>query len=153
MKLRNAIWILFIVTSCTAAEDPDVLKSEVLQADRDFSKRAQEKGIAEAFVFYADEKVIKPVPGGQPIFGKYALMESYEKNPPAYKLIWEPLRAEASGNLGYTFGSYTLTTQTSAGKDTVQYGNYISVWKRKKDGSWRYVIDTGNPTSGPVRFQ
>lgn len=152
MKLRNSICILLILASCAQPEDPARLKSEVLEADKEFSKRAQEKGIAEAFVYYADERVIQPIAGQQPIFGKYALMESYEKNPPAYKLTWEPLRAEASGTLGYTFGSYTLTTQTPAGKDSVQYGNYVSVWKRKKDGSWRYVIDTGNATPGPVKL-
>lgn len=152
MKFRT-IGILILLTSCTQPEDTAALKSEVLETDRNFSKRAQEKGIAEAFIFYADEKVIQPIPGQQPIFGKYALMESYEKNPPAYQLTWEPLRAEASGNLAYTFGSYTLTTKTVAGKDSIQYGNYVSVWKRKKDGSWRYVIDTGNATPGPVTFQ
>ncbi len=153
MKFRNVIGILIVLASCAQLEDTSVLKSEVLETDKNFSKRAQEKGIAEAFVYYADEKVIKPIPGEQPIFGKYALMESYEKNPPEYTLTWEPLRAEASGSLGYTFGGYTLTTKTPAGKDTVQYGNYISVWKRKKDGSWRYVIDTGNATPGPVKFK
>lgn len=153
MKLKHAFWILLVVTSCAQQEDADTLKSEVLAADKDFSKRAQEKGIAEAFIYYADEKVIRPVPGQQPIFGKYALMQAFEKNPPNYTLRWEPLRAEASGNLGYTFGSYTLTTKTITGKDSLQYGNYISVWKRKKDGSWRYVIDTGNATPGPVTFQ
>lgn len=153
MKLRNVIWISIIFASCSQPEDSDTLKTEVMETDRSFSKRAQEKGIADAFVFYADEKVIKPIPGQQPLFGKYALMESYEKNPPEYKLSWEPMRAEASGNLGYTFGSYTLTTKTTSGRDTVEYGNYISVWKRKKDGSWRYVIDTGNSTPGPVKFQ
>lgn len=148
------IWTLFIlVASCGQEESSEALKSEVLETDRSFAKRAQEKGIAEAFVFYADEKVIKPSEGAQPLFGKYALMESYEKNPPSYTLTWEPLRAEASGILGYTFGGYTLTTKTAGGKDTVTYGNYISIWKRKKDGSWRYVIDTGNSTPGPVKFQ
>lgn len=153
MKLSNGIVILILLAACARQEDSAALKGEVLEADRDFSKRAQEKGIAEAFVYYADEKVIRPVAGEQPIFGKYALMESFQNNPPDYSLTWEPLRAEASGNLGYTFGSYTLTTKTAAGKDSVQYGNYISVWKRKKDGSWRYVIDTGNATPGPVKFQ
>lgn len=153
MKLRTFIWIFFIITSCSQEENTEALKSEVLETDKSFSKRAQEKGIAEAFVYYADEKVIKPSPGEQPIFGKYALMESFEKNPPEYSLIWEPLRAEASGTLGYTFGGYTLTAKTAAGKDTVMYGNYIFVWKRKKDGSWRYVIDTGNSTPGPVKFK
>lgn len=153
MKFWNVIGIFILFASCTQQEDSATLKSEVLETDKNFSKRAQEKGIAEAFVYYADEKVIQPIPGQQPIFGKYELMESYEKNPPHYTLTWEPLRAEASGNLGYTFGSYMLTTKTSTGKDSVQYGNYVSVWKRKKDGSWRYVIDTGNATPGPVKFQ
>lgn len=153
MKFWNVITVLILFASCTPQEDTAALKSEVLETDKSFSKRAQEKGIAEAFIFYADERVIKPVPGAQPIFGKYALMESFEKNPPDYTLVWEPLRAEASGNLGYTFGQYTLTVKTPAGKDSIQYGNYISVWKRKKDGSWRYVIDTGNATPGPVKFQ
>lgn len=153
MKLSNGIVILVLLAACARQEDTATLKSEVLETDRNFSKRAQEKGIAEAFVYYADEKVIKPTPGEQPIFGKYALMESFEKNPPDYTLSWEPLRAEASGNMAYTFGGYTLTTKTTSGKDSVQYGNYISVWKRKKDGSWRYVIDTGNATPGPVKFQ
>src|SRR6478609_5189703 len=108
MKFRNVIGILIILASCAQQEDTATLKSEIIETDKSFSKRAQEKGIAEAFVYYADEKVIQPVVGEQPIFGKYALMESYEKNPPEYTLTWEPLRAEASGNLGYTFGSYTL---------------------------------------------
>lgn len=153
MKLSNGIVILILLAACARQEDSAALKGEVMEADRDFSKRAQEKGIAEAFVYYADERVIRPMAGEQPIFGKYALMESFQNNPPDYSLTWEPLRAEASGNLGYTFGSYTLTTKTADGKDSVQYGNYISVWKRKKDGSWRYVIDTGNATPGPVKFQ
>lgn len=127
MKFWNVIGIFILFASCTQQEDSATLKSEVLETDKNFSKRAQEKGIAEAFVYYADEKVIQPIPGQQPIFGKYELMESYEKNPPHYTLTWEPLRAEASGNLGYTFGSYMLTTKTSTGKDSVQYGNYVSV--------------------------
>jgi ketosteroid isomerase-like protein len=152
MKFRNIIWVLLIFASCQQ-EDPAALKQEVIDTDKNFSLRAQEKGITEAFVYYADEKVIRPQEGQQPIFGKYALMESYEKNPPNYSLTWEPLRAEVSGTLAYTFGGYTLTTKTAAGRDTVTYGNYVSIWKRKKDGSWRYVLDIGNSTPGPVKLQ
>ncbi len=116
---------------------------------------AQEKGIAEAFVFYADENVVKPTEGGHPIVGKFALMESFKNNPfSAATLTWTPLKAEASGNLGYTFGSYTLRTKTRSGlRDTVLYGTYISIWKRKRDGSWRYVFDAGNPTPGPAELK
>ena len=154
MKLRNIIWVALALASCQQ-EDPEVLKQEILEADRNFSKMASEEGISKAFLYYADEKVIKPSPGQQPIVGKFALMEWYKNNPPGdHTLTWEPLRAEASGNLGYTFGGYKLVSKTSDGqRDTTQYGNYVSIWKRKKDGSWRYVLDTGNPTPAQVVLQ
>ncbi len=154
MKLQNIIWVFLALASCQQ-EDTEALKQEIVDADRSFSKMASEKGIAQAFLYYADEKVIKPTTGQQPIVGKFALLEWYKMNPPGdYTLTWEPLRAEASGNLGYTFGGYTLVSKTADGKrDTTQYGNYVSIWKRKKDGSWRYVIDTGNPTPQQVVLQ
>jgi ketosteroid isomerase-like protein len=154
MRVRNIIWVVVVLASCQQ-EDPEVLKQEVLEADRNFSKMAAAEGISKAFLYYADEKVIKPTPGQQPIFGKFALMEWFKNNPPGDQtLTWEPLRAEASGNLGYTFGGYKLVGKTSDGlRDTTQYGNYVSIWKRKKDGSWRYVLDTGNPTPEQVVLQ
>jgi ketosteroid isomerase-like protein len=148
--LPVGVIFLFFMACGTKPEDSGKLGSEVMEVDRDFNKRAQEKGIAEAFIYYADEKVIKPTAGQQPIVGKFALLEFYKNNPPAYHLTWEPLRAEASGSLGYTFGGYTLVTKTPHGNDTTLYGNYISIWKRKNDGTWRYVFDTGSPTPEPV---
>jgi ketosteroid isomerase-like protein len=153
MKLQHFIFIILIFSSCQK-EDNNELKHQILEADRSFSKMAAEKGVAEAFLYYADEKVIKPSPGRQPLFGKFALLNWYKDHPVNYKLSWEPLKAEASGDLGYTFGGYTLITKTADGiRDTTQYGNYVSIWKRKKDGSWRYVLDTGNPTPAQVVLQ
>jgi ketosteroid isomerase-like protein len=154
MRVLVGVSALLLLAGCgSGEEDVEKLKMEVVETDRSFNKRAQEKGIAEAFIYYADEKVIKPSPGQYPVFGKFALLEFYKNNPPAYQLSWDPLRAEASGNLGYTFGGYTLQTKTKAGRDTTVYGNYVSIWRRKKDGSWRYVIDTGNDTPGPVKLK
>ena len=151
MRLRNFIWLVVVLISCQQEEDVEKLKQEIMETDRSFSKMASEKGVAQAFLFYADEKVIKPNEGQQPIIGKYALLEWYKNNPPGdFKLTWEPLRAEASGNLGYTFGGYKLITKTVSGSDSTQYGNYVSIWKKKNDGSWRYVLDTGNSTPAEV---
>lgn len=147
--------IASLALSCQSPDTDAERRAEIMEADKKFSQMAGEKGIAEAFIYYADEKVIKPTPGKQPVVGKFALMDWYEKNPPGdEKLIWEPLRAEASGNLGYTFGGYELPTKTPDGlRDTVLYGNYVSVWKRKSDGTWRYVVDTGSATDGPVSLK
>ncbi len=154
MKFKNIIWIMLALGSCQS-DDTEKRKQQIIDTDKNFSKMAFEKGVSEAFIYYADEKVIKPTTGQQPVVGKFALLEWYKKNPPGkYTLTWEPLRAEASGNLGYTFGGYTLVSKTSDGlRDTTQYGNYVSIWKQKKDGTWRYVFDTGNPTPGPIVLQ
>lgn len=152
-KFKFSLFAAILLVACQS-EDTEKLKQEIIEADRNFNIMAQEKGIAQAFIYYADERVIKPHPGEQPVVGKFALMEWYKKNPPGeYTLTWNPLRAEASGNLGYTFGGYELITKTKDGRDTTQYGNYVSIWKRKNDGSWRYVLDTGNPTPAPVTLK
>lgn len=146
--------VILSLVSCQS-DDTEQRKQQIIDTDKEFSKMASEKGISEAFIFYADEKVIKPSHGHQPVVGKFALLEWYKNNPAVdYTLTWEPLKAEVSGQLGYTFGGYTLITKTKDGlRDTTQYGNYVSIWKQKKDGTWRYVLDTGNPTPGPVVLQ
>lgn len=154
MKLPCVICVVLLLGSCQS-DDSLKHKQEVIDTDRKFSKMASEKGIAQAFIYYADEKVIKPNAGEQPVVGKFALLEWYKNNPVVgYSLKWEPLKAEVSGQLGYTFGGYTLVTKTEDGlRDTTHYGTYISIWKQKKDGTWRYVFDTGNPTPGPVTLE
>ena len=61
-------------------------------------------------------------------------------------LTWEPLNGEisSSGDLGFTYGTYTL----KAG-DKQSRGTYVSVWKRDVVGRWKWVLDTGNPGLGP----
>ena len=55
-------------------------------------------------------------------------------------------KAEASENIGYTFGWWKYYTKKKSGSDTVYQGVYITVWKKQKDGTWKYVIDGGNDT-------
>ncbi|MFN3839374.1 MAG: YybH family protein [Cyclobacteriaceae bacterium] len=152
--IYRLLFLFVTLAACQANDDSEALRLEVLETDKNFNRMAQEKGIAAAFIFYADENVVKPAPGRQPIVGKFALMESFKNNPLGESTLrWSPLKAEASGNLGYTFGGYTLQTKSEDGlRDTVLYGTYVSIWKRKNDGSWRYVFDTGNPTPGPAEL-
>lgn len=145
---------IFLLAACESAEDDNVLREQVMETDRSFNKMASEKGNSHAFLYYADEMVIKMRDGDYPLVGKFAMMESFKEKPwDDLKLTWEPLRAEASGNIGYTYGNYSVHAKTSDGRDTTYYGNYVSVWKRKHDGSWRYVVDGGSETPGPVSLK
>lgn len=155
MKLKHLFFCMLLVFSCQPKEDENDLWRQVIETDRSFNKMAAEKGNSEAFLYYADEMVIKMQAGNYPIVGKFNMMKMLSDDPwDDFKLSWEPLRAEASGNLGYTFGSYQLEMKTTDGlRDTIYYGNYVSVWKRKDDGSWRYIVDGGNATPGPVTLK
>jgi ketosteroid isomerase-like protein len=59
----------------------------------------------------------------------------------AYTLSWQPMNAEISksGDLGFTYGVYELSI-----KDSVYKGTYVSIWKKQNDGSWKFVLDSGN---------
>jgi ketosteroid isomerase-like protein len=53
---------------------------------------------------------------------------------PAFEMIAE------SGELGYTYGYYTRTIKATG---VVSRGTYVTIWKKQKDGSWKFVLDTG----------
>ncbi len=137
--------------SSTVKDDAESKRMEIINTDKAFSAMSAEKGMREAFVAFAADEVIKPQDGGQPVIGKESLMRSFEGAPARdFVLTWTPLKADASGDLGYTFGNWERKFKTPSGSDTTVYGNYVSIWKRQPDGSWKYVFDSGNGTPSPT---
>ena len=61
-------------------------------------------------------------------------------------LTWRPVGADisASGDLGYTYGTFEFRSKDKNGKPTVEHGKYTSIWKKQNDGSWKVVLDMGN---------
>lgn len=64
---------------------------------------------------------------------------------PDARISWAAERAQvaASGELGYTSGSYTLTFTGPDGKTVTDNGKYLEVWK-KVDGQWKCLSDAYN---------
>jgi ketosteroid isomerase-like protein len=60
----------------------------------------------------------------------------------------------ASGEIAYTRGHYSSeTTDPKTGKVVTQAGNYLTVWKKQADGSWKAVEDfvvPGPPAAAPT---
>jgi ketosteroid isomerase-like protein len=61
----------------------------------------------------------------------------------SFTLTWEPMGGSVanSGELGYTFGVYSLKPNN---EDTVLYGTYVSIWKKQTDGNWKFVLQSQN---------
>ena len=127
-------------------------KDKLLQTDKDFCKMSLKSGMKAAFLHYGDKDLIKMEGGNAPIFGLEALRSKMkdDKAKPS-NLIWTPVKAEVAkfGDLGYTFGNWQIGIKTPAGKDSTLYGNYVTIWKKQKDGRWKYVLDAGTDGPGP----
>jgi len=143
--IKKLIVFLVILYGCNRSE-PDALqlKKELIKTDQDFSQLSLEKGMKEAFLFYAADSVIMLRQGEFPLMGKISLIQHLKSVPHnQVHLMWTPTKAEVSGDLGYTFGNWKLKI---TGKDTVEYGNYVTIWKKFSDGRWKYILDGGNDT-------
>ena len=63
---------------------------------------------------------------------------------PDFKMIWQPTRATvaASGDLGYTIGTFTMIFQNANGMLITETGKQQTTWK-KINGEWKVIEDTG----------
>jgi len=122
---------------------PDEELLQMLDADRAFSHMSEEKGMKNAFLEYIDSNGVLLRPKHPPLVGADAIDFLIRQNDSNFVLKWEPKGGTVarSGELGYTYGVYSLRP---SGKDTLMYGNYVSIWKKQSDGSWKYVLDSGN---------
>ena len=138
--------LLFLVCSCTENKtgNTETAKKEIAEAEKAFATMAKEKGIAEAFAFYADSNAVIKRRNDSLIKGKEGIKNFY--NDDFYKtasVTWSPDFIETSpdGDLGYTYGKYLWQSKDSTGKPIEFRGVFHTVWKKQKDGSWRYVWD------------
>lgn len=61
------------------------------------------------------------------------------------------VQVAASGEMAYTRGHYTLTMTDPATKQPHRSkGNYLTVWRKQADGSWRAVEDFITPGPAPT---
>lgn len=65
---------------------------------------------------------------------------------PGFDITWKATRADvaASGDLGYTAGTYAITMNNPAGTPMTEKGKYQTTWK-KINGAWKVIEDTGGP--------
>ena len=129
----------------------DSAEAALLKTDSDFNKLSAEKGFVEAFLAYmADTAVLFPN-GSNPISGRDNIRKHLSEGSANDVLIWKPLKAEVahSANLGYTYGTSEYRFTDKDGKPAIHYGKYVTVWKKQADGSWKFILDIGNPSPAP----
>ena len=130
---------------------PDTREADLAalrQADAAFATEATAKNVDGVMAYYADDAalLLSNAPTAQ---GRDAIRKIFADMlaTPGFRLTWQATGADvaASGDLGYTVGSYEETVAGPTGIQTTDKGKYVVVWKKQADGAWKAVIDV--PTS------
>ena len=140
MKKTFLLLLALLLPAGAAHADLQADLDSLVAAERAFSKTSEDQGTKAAFLaFMADDSILFR-PG--PILGR----PWTEQRPASPGLLtWRPVKADIakSGDLGYTTGPWEARAK---GKDdpNVAHGQYVTVWKKREDGSWKLVTDIGN---------
>lgn len=148
--IAGILSILIILSGCQTPPDKMQMLESLLTTDREFAAASVARGAAEAFREYLLEDALQLPAGSMPIRGRENIYHEMQKGGDGYILKWEPRGGEvaASGELGYTWGTYTIETRSGdgleGGETKIRTGKYLNVWKKDDAGRWRVLVDTGN---------
>ena len=133
-----------------SAQKPDLQAAQaaIMKADEDFNQSVADRNRERFLSLIADDATFG---GGTPNEqkGKDAIWKGWSVffDPKGPTLTWHPSKAEvlAGGDVGYTTGF----SERRAPNGTVNKGNYLTVWKKQQDGSWKAIFDTGTGVPEP----
>jgi ketosteroid isomerase-like protein len=118
-------------------------EKELMKADRDFCADWQKNG-ADAWVRWFAEHGVEDTGEGSAV-GREAVRKNIaETYGPGSSLTWKPdeARAMEDGRMGFTRGHFIATFNANGKKREIR-GQYVTIWRKQKDGNWRIVWDGG----------
>ena len=160
VRSEVALCLVFAMACGTApADDPasmDRALSELRVADSSVAAAIKARDAERTTSFYADDAVVMPVAEAI-VTGRAAILDEWRHvfGIPGFannsRLVASAV--STSGDLGYTRGTYESPMLGIGGKQLVERGKWVSVWKRKADGNWRIIIDIFNTDAPPPEHQ
>ncbi len=122
----------------------------LLKMEAEFEKTTADRGFEGFMSYFADDSADLPN-GGAIVSGKENIRQSEGPWPADISLTWTPVHADmaASGDLGYTYGTFVFKGKDKDGNPVTRYGKYATVWKKQEDGTWKVAMDMGNSSPGP----
>ncbi len=136
-------------TAETPAVDLEAERDALMAADKGWSESISETD--EFLSYFADDAHFMPF--GAPLARGDAIRTTWEQlvSMPGFALEWEATGADVaeSGELGYTIGTFELTTEQD-GASMVTVGKYVTVWSKQADGSWKVQVDCFNADGPPM---
>jgi uncharacterized protein (TIGR02246 family) len=146
---------MVLLTACTQAPPPPPPDTRAAdeKAIRDQETAAAQawsaKDVDKVVALYADDATLM-LPNAPGMTGKAAIGAAFKGaiGDPNFTLSIQNTSVEASksGDLGFVRGTYAVqATDPKTKKATTEKGNYVIVYKKQADGSWKIVADTAIP--------
>jgi ketosteroid isomerase-like protein len=133
-----------LATSCNQHINKDEIKKEIFNTEKAFEKMASEKGVAQAFYYFADENAVIHRENDTLIKGKENIKIYYDKVNAKNPIVnWTADFVDVSdcGTLGYTYGKFVWKLKNTNGEIVEYKGVFHTVWKKQKDNNWKFVWD------------
>ncbi len=153
--------VMFLTVGCTQAPPPVVVDTRdadikaLKDVDAAMSKNMEAKAYDKFSSYYADEATM--MTNGAPATQKAGIADLTKmlvNMKATLKFGASKVDVSKSGDLGYTQGPYTIAyTDPKTKRKMMEKGNYVTVYKKQADGSWKIVADINTPDSEnmPVR--
>ncbi|NJN25315.1 MAG: DUF4440 domain-containing protein [Cyclobacteriaceae bacterium] len=138
------IAVIPLFSSCQNTKDNEMTEYEIVQVEKQFYDMTKEKGIPEAFYFFADENAVIKRENDTLITGRENIKLYYQnKNLDGVRIVWTPDFVDVSecGDLAYTYGQYIWEFEDHYQNVKQIKGTYHTVWKKQNDDTWKYVWD------------
>ena len=144
--MKTTIFLLLPALLIASCQQPDKeeIKKEIFQAEKAFEKMTEEKSIAEAFYYFADDSAVIKRENDTLIVGKENIRKYYGNSDDQNTTVnWTPDYIDVSDDntLAYTYGKYVWKIKNQEGLVTEYKGVFHTVWKKQKEGHWKYVWD------------
>ncbi len=139
-----AILLMLFFCSCKKNHTKNEYLQEILKIEKDFEKMVADSGMALAFKYFAADNAVMLRKNDSIIHGKEAIGNYYSKySTDSIWLNWDVEYADISDDatLAYTWGNSTFKILRKTGVTETFKGKFHTVWKRQKDGIWKFVWD------------
>lgn len=139
----STLVIVLLITGCAEVNKTNSDRKGLKETDRYYSAMSEKEGRNAAFIAMFDTSGVMLHENSMPVEGIASIKDQLlMHSDTSYTLKWEPLFADSSGTLGYTYGTWTLTSRIL--KEIPGEGTYVTIWKKDRNGDWRAMLDTGN---------
>ncbi len=135
--------VLLTIACCPCKKNEETIE-EIRRTEKSFEIMAAEKGISEAFYYYAADDAVIKRGNDSLIKGKASIKAYYQKIENDKTTVnWTPefISVSECGDLAYTYGRYYWKIKNDSGDIKTYSGFFHTVWKKQRDNTWKYVWD------------